>query len=81
MDRRLRVLFFGPSGCNGAGLYWGAVSASVSVVAPSTAAPAGALCMEGSDKLRFHCHKLHREPLNRGRELCDGGVTTRRGRC
>ena len=81
MDWRLRVLFFGPSGRNGAGLCLGAGSVSTSAVAPSTAAPAGAFCMEVSDKLHVQCHKLFRESLDRGRELCDGGVITRRGNC
>ena len=80
MDRRLQVLFFGPSGRNGAGLCWGAGSASTDAATPSTAAPAGALCLEGSDELFVHCHELCCEPLGRGRELCDGGTITLRGR-
>ena len=76
MDWRLRVLFFGPSGRNGAGLCWGAGSAA----APSTAALSEALCLEGSDELRVHCHELRREPLDRGRELCDDGAITCRVR-
>ena len=79
MDWGLQVFFFGPSGRSGASLCWGAGSASATAAAPSTAALAGALCLEGSDKLRVHCHELRREPLNRGRELCDGGAITRRG--
>ena len=80
MDWRLQVLFFGPSGRNGAGLCWGAGSASASAAVPSTAAPAGALFLAGSDELHIHCHELLREPLDPGRELCDGGAITRRGR-
>ena len=75
---RLQVLVFGPSGRNVAGLCWGAGSASAA--APSTAALAGALCLEGSDELRVHYHELRHEPLDRGHELFDVGAITRRGR-
>ena len=60
MDRQLQVLFFGPSGRNGGGLCWGDGSASVSAAAPSTAALAGALCLEGSDELHIHFHEICR---------------------
>ena len=81
MDRRLQVFFFGPSGRNGAGLCWGAgsVSASASAASSSTAALAGALNLEGSDKFRVHCYEICCEPLDRGRELCNGGAIARRG--
>ena len=75
MDRRLQVLFFGPSDCTGTGLRWGAGSAS------STATPASTLYMEGSAELRVQCHELCREPIDRGRELCNGGTITYRGHC
>ena len=81
MDQRLQVLFFGPSGRNGTGLCWGAGSASASASAPFTFALAGALCLEGSDDIRVHCHKLCREPLDRRRDMCDGGLITHSGRC
>ena len=56
MDWRLQVLFFIPSGRNGAGLYCGSGSAAAFAAAPSTAALAGALFLEVSDKLHVHCH-------------------------
>ena len=48
MDWRLQVLFLSPSGRNSAGLCWGTGSASAYTVSSFTAAPAGALCLEGS---------------------------------
>ena len=81
MERRLQVLFFGPSGCNGAGLGWGAGSASASAAFSSTAAPAGARSLEGSDKLHVYFRDLCCEPLDRGRELCNGGAIARCGCC
>ena len=78
---RLQVLFFGPSGRNSAGFCWGASSASASTASSSTAAPDGALCLEGSDELRVYCHDLCCEPLGHGLELRDGGAITCRGRC
>ena len=81
MDRRLQVLFFDPSGRNGDDLCWdaGSASASASAALSSTATLGGALSVEGSDELHIHCHKLFREPLDRGRELCNGSTIARRG--
>ena len=77
MDWRLQVLFFSPSDRNGAGLCWGAGSASTA--APYTAALVGALCLGDSDEICVYCHELCREPLDRGCELCNVGAITRRG--
>ena len=79
--RRLQVLLFGPSGRNGAGLCWGASSTSASTALSSTAAPDGALCLEGSEELRIYCHELCREPLDRGIWNLQINAITCRGRC
>ena len=78
---RLQVLFFGPSGRNGAGLCWGASYVPASVAYSSTAALAGALSLEGSDELRVHCYELCHESLDLGRDLCNSGAIARRGCC
>ena len=75
VDWRLQVMVIGPSGRNGNGLCCGASPASAS----STAAPAGALRLEGSDKLCAHGYELCSEPLDHGRELGDGGAIACRG--
>ena len=48
-------------------------------IAPSKAALAGVVCLEGDDELRVHRRKLHRESRNSGHDLCDSGAVTRRG--
>ena len=79
MNRKIHILFFGPSVRNGAGLCWGAGSASAAL--SSTAAPAGALSLGGSDELQVHCYELFCDPLDRGRDLCDVGAIARCGCC
>ena len=50
-------------------------------VAPSTADPAGAVCLEGNNEIRVHCHEICRESRDSGRELCNGSAVTRSGFC
>ena len=93
MDWRLQAFFFDHTGrtragsCwgNGYGHYAGSCSGSGSLsaagsVAPSTAALVGAVCLDDDDEIHVHRRKLHREPCNSGRELCDGRTVTHCGR-
>ena len=79
VDRRLQVLVVCHSGRNGACLFFGVGSASASAASSSTAAPAGALRLGGSDKLCVHSYEICREPLDRVRELGDGSAIARHG--
>ena len=94
MDWRIQIFFFGHTGCTGVGSSWGTgsgpcagsypnfgSSSEASSDALSTAAPAGAVCLEGNNELHIHHCELRCYPHNSGRELCDGGAVTRRGRC
>ena len=81
VDRRPQILVVGPSGQNGVGFCCSAGSTSASAASSSMAAPARALGQEGSDKLCVHSYELCREPLDRGRDLGDGGAIACRGYC
>ena len=89
-DWQIQVFFFGHTGHNGAGSCWGAGSGtcagSCSVspyaagsVAPSTAALAGAICLDIGDKLCVCRREICCEPCDHSYELCNGGAVTRRG--
>ena len=90
MDWWLQVFFFGHNGRTGAVSCWGngsghcarycyGSSSASGSVAPSTAAPDGAVCLEVDNELHVHRRELCREPHGSTRELYDGGAVTRRG--
>ena len=90
---RLQVFFLIHGGSTGAGSCWGAGSSSCSgycsgsvslstgaSVAPSLAAPADAVFLEGDKDIHVHCQKLRRESRDSGSDLCDGSTVTCCGR-